>query len=574
MKHSLEKIIFGLVVLITPAISFALSPLMQYNDLVAGEGDPGFEDGIFYEAQFYYPLGLTLNTNGSVLYVADRNNNRIRWVDLDHKNEVHTLAGTGENGRLDGPISKAQFSYPRGLAVLSDNQIAVNEGDDDGRIRLIDLATQKVSTIAGGGNSPVDGDGRKMQLSNIWNLAYRSADNCLYFSQPAAGVVRRLNLKTGLVETVLKANPLLPHPAALCVVGDKLYGADQDLENVYAITGLEAKPQKLAPAPTVTPGVSISDLIVPVTLQPVGKAHKIIALAGTGSSLYAYEGEAVSQSSIVRLFPDPDTLSFGTVWGEAIAKASDLLPHFSAVGAGWPVGFVSDSRSDGRFYVSNPSGSIVASFRDLRFGNLLSNGISCEFTYPKKKPYKTFRILLCGRSAIYFQIDKSWDGKEKTNYTTNIMMLVSKKLELLLNTQAALNDVPVHFEVLNDGRIIDSMVYVWPYYEMPKMVQDYDVDLVMVMMDAGNSNMAQFLYAPMTSEGIPAERFQQGFNKGKLITGSLRAFFDLCQKKKFLTIEKNDQWDLVPFKQMISDKEIENQAEDLVGRPMGLSTLR
>jgi hypothetical protein len=138
-----------------------------------------------------------------------------------------------------------------------------------------------------------------------------------------------------------------------------------------------------------------------------------------------------------------------------------------------------------------------------------------------------------------------------------------------LNTLAALEDVPMHFEILNDGRVIDSMVYLWPYYEVPEIVKNYDVDLVMVMMDAGQSSMAAFFHSPMTPEGIPAEKFEAEFdlrsNTDKFKTGPLHDFFDLCLKKKFLTVGKDGKWDLAPFQQMFSDKEVENQAEDLIG---------
>jgi hypothetical protein len=219
-------------------------------------------------------------------------------------------------------------------------------------------------------------------------------------------------------------------------------------------------------------------------------------------------------------------------------------------------------------------GNIVVSMRDLRFGTLLSDGISKEFTYPAKKPYNTYRILLCGRSYLYFQSDKSWDGKGKQNVTTNIMMLVSKKMELLLNTQAALEDVPVHFEVFNDGRVINSMLYTWPYYEVPPIVKKYDIDKVVIMMDSGQCDLGQFFMAPMTSEGIPAEGFDPEFDlrskTDKFKTGPLHDFFDLCQKKKLLTVAQDGKWSLSTFEKLIADPEVDERIKDLMGKPMGL----
>jgi hypothetical protein len=572
MTRSFKILFFGLPVLLFPTLTFALSPLVQYNDLVAGESGRGFEDGPFYAAQFDYPLGLSVSQDGSVLYVADRENNRIRSVNLNDKNRVLTLAGTGERSTKNGAFSSATFSHPRAIVCLPDQRIAVSEGNEGGTgdIRLLDLSTQKVTTLAGGGTSKEDGDGLKTVVGDVWNMVFRSLDNCLYFSEPNGGTIKRLNLKNGFLETVLKDNELLPHPEALCISGDKLYAADRDLDKVYEVTGLDTK---LAVSAVATPGINPRTVIT-VVLQEVGKAHKIIALAGNGTSLYAYEGQPASQSPIVRLFPDPDTLTFGSVWGETMANASQVLPHFLGVSLGVPVGFVPDPRSEGRFYVTNPMQNIVVSLRDLRFGTLLSNGSTKEFTYPEKKPYNTYRILLCGRSYLYFQSDKSWDGKGKQNVTTNIMMLVSKKLELLLNTQAALEDVPVHFEVFNEGRVINSMLYTWPYYEVPQIVKKYDIDKVMIMMDSGQCDLAQFFQSPITAEGIPAEGFDPEFDlrskTDKFKTGPLHSFFELCQKKNFLTVEQGGKWYLSPFEKLITDREVENRTEDLMGRPLGM----
>src|SRR5258708_1440279 len=118
--------IFGAIFLLAPTVGFALSPIVQFQDLVAGEGESGFEDGPFYSAQFSGPMGLALNSNATILYVADQNNNRIRAINLDEKNGVSTLAGTGKGGREDGPLTLATFNQPAGLALLPNDQIAVN----------------------------------------------------------------------------------------------------------------------------------------------------------------------------------------------------------------------------------------------------------------------------------------------------------------------------------------------------------------------------------------------------------------------------------------------------------------
>ena len=62
---------------------------------MAGDGQPGADDGAFDKARFNDPQGMALD--GDTLYVADRKNNLIRALDLKAQT-VTTVAGTGEQG--------------------------------------------------------------------------------------------------------------------------------------------------------------------------------------------------------------------------------------------------------------------------------------------------------------------------------------------------------------------------------------------------------------------------------------------------------------------------------------------
>ncbi|HNH81204.1 MAG TPA: RHS repeat-associated core domain-containing protein [Acidobacteriota bacterium] len=95
---------------------------------VAGSGR-GFSDGNGAEARFAEPAGLALDTTGTLI-VADTANSLIREVLPEaavrgDSLAVTTLAGTGERGTTDGSGQTAQFSQPRGVAVLSSSAILV-----------------------------------------------------------------------------------------------------------------------------------------------------------------------------------------------------------------------------------------------------------------------------------------------------------------------------------------------------------------------------------------------------------------------------------------------------------------
>jgi hypothetical protein len=63
-------------------------------------------------------------------------------------------------------------------------------------------------------------------------MAYMPSADSIFFSQPDISNLKRLDLKTGLISTVLNNNTQLSHPAALWCQDNKLYIADKDLPQV------------------------------------------------------------------------------------------------------------------------------------------------------------------------------------------------------------------------------------------------------------------------------------------------------------------------------------------------------
>ncbi len=111
---------------------------------LAGGGE-GFSDGLGAAASFNTPSALTIDTN-DVLYVADTGNNSIRKIMPD--GTVTTLAGNGEAGHLDGQGRAAQFNGPVGIAVDTHGNVYVADSYND-RIRKV-TPDGFVTTIAGG----------------------------------------------------------------------------------------------------------------------------------------------------------------------------------------------------------------------------------------------------------------------------------------------------------------------------------------------------------------------------------------------------------------------------------------
>ncbi|MFQ5450827.1 MAG: hypothetical protein ACE5E9_09365 [Nitrospinaceae bacterium] len=132
-------------------------------------GDGGFffigDNGPAYRASIAGPTDVALDDQGN-LYIADRNNNRIRVV--DPQGMIRTVAGTGQqdyNG--DSELARDTNLYlPFGVAVDNQGQVLVIDRSHY-RIRRINPKTGKVITVAGNGLKKFAGDGGPAAGSNL-----------------------------------------------------------------------------------------------------------------------------------------------------------------------------------------------------------------------------------------------------------------------------------------------------------------------------------------------------------------------------------------------------------------------
>ncbi len=115
---------------------------------VAGSGAIGTADLPGVLAEFHNPFGVALNSAGTLLYVADQNNQSIREITL-LTGAVTTHAGlSGTVGYLNGTNGAARFNTPKGIAV-----------DGSGNVYVADAGNLVVRKIAaGGGVTTLAGD--------------------------------------------------------------------------------------------------------------------------------------------------------------------------------------------------------------------------------------------------------------------------------------------------------------------------------------------------------------------------------------------------------------------------------
>ncbi len=263
---------------------------------VAGDGQPGAENGAFDKARFNDPQGLALD--GDMLYVADRKNNQIRALDLKAKT-VRTIAGTGELGddrenagqalktalnspwdlllhggklyiamagfhqiwaldpakgeigpyagvgmerRRDGPLARACFAQPSGLT--SDGATLYVADSEVSSVRAVPLDGQgEVKTIVGQDLfdfGDIDGVGDDVRLQHALGVSW--ADGKVYVADTYNNKIKVIDPRKRSCTTFVGGDsegwlgtPLFSEPVGVSAAGGKLYVADTNAHRIRVV---------------------------------------------------------------------------------------------------------------------------------------------------------------------------------------------------------------------------------------------------------------------------------------------------------------------------------------------------
>ena len=119
--------------------------------------------------------------------------------------QINTIAGTGVAGFSGdgGPAVSAGLFFPHGVVVAPDGTIYFADTANF-RIRRI-LLDGVIDTIAGNGINGSAGDGDfalSASLSDVLAIALDATRNALYLADDSNGLVRRVDLTTGIITTV------------------------------------------------------------------------------------------------------------------------------------------------------------------------------------------------------------------------------------------------------------------------------------------------------------------------------------------------------------------------------------
>ena len=173
---------------------------------VAGTGQPGFsgDGGPGVKAQMRQPHSIAFDPQGRML-ICDIGNNRVRRLDLK-TGIIETWLGTGEKSATpDGaPLQGTAINGPRAIDLDPQGNLylALREGN---AIYRVDVAASRFVHLAGTGEKGHDGDGgdaRKAKLNGPKGIAW-SPDGGVYIADTESHTIRRIDLKTGVITTVV-----------------------------------------------------------------------------------------------------------------------------------------------------------------------------------------------------------------------------------------------------------------------------------------------------------------------------------------------------------------------------------
>ena len=266
--------------------------------IVGAPDKTGGVDGAGATATMNMPVGVT--TDGTNLYVTDSGNNTIRKIVIA-TNQVSTIAGTAlAVGANDGTGAAAQFNYPSGITILGTNLYVVDSYNLT--IRKIEMATGKVTTIAGKVNTPGSDDGTGTAALFYYPTDITTDGTNLYVADTYSNTIRKIEVATAKVTTFAGAVDVpgavdgvgilaqFNYPSGISCDGANLYVADTGNNTIRKIEIATAKVSTIAGSKSGANGVTDGNGTSALFYNPLG-------LTSNGSKLFVVD----SYNSTIRV---------------------------------------------------------------------------------------------------------------------------------------------------------------------------------------------------------------------------------------------------------------------------------
>ncbi|KAL0481426.1 NHL repeat-containing protein [Acrasis kona] len=173
---------------------------------LAGAGSVTDDNSAFAVTRLFSPSSLTTDYPNNIVIYADTLNNRIRILNFTSGN-ISTLAGTG-TGNYNGDniaATKANLQSPIGVALDSLNNIVYIADYNNHRIRAVNRTSGNITTVAGTGQSGYNGDNIAATSARLFGpagVAVDTVNNILYIADASNQRIRVVNLTTGNITTL------------------------------------------------------------------------------------------------------------------------------------------------------------------------------------------------------------------------------------------------------------------------------------------------------------------------------------------------------------------------------------
>ena len=167
--------------------------MVTHNVSTMAGRDKGFQNGIRYNAKFYHPTSLALDSYRDILYISDHYNHAIRKLDIK-TGRVTTLSGGRTNGFKSGHITKALFHYPEGIAFDDELEVLYITEFENHAVRAVSKHGI-VTLIAGGSPGNNDGVGQLARFYHPTRLAFDQNEKTLYVTDQYNHLIRSVSSK-------------------------------------------------------------------------------------------------------------------------------------------------------------------------------------------------------------------------------------------------------------------------------------------------------------------------------------------------------------------------------------------
>ncbi|MBA3542737.1 MAG: hypothetical protein H0T79_24180, partial [Deltaproteobacteria bacterium] len=187
-----------------------VDPVTGKVRIVAGAGAGfGGDGGPQAACLFKQPKSLVRDAAGNY-YIGDQQNFRVRKIDT--AGNVSTIVGVGTKGSLgDGGLAlQAELNWeagsnpePSGGLAVTDTKLYVADTLSN-KIRVVDLTTNIITTLAGTGAEGYSGDGGAALEATLRapHELEIGPDGDLYVADTDNNVIRAINLTSGEIRTV------------------------------------------------------------------------------------------------------------------------------------------------------------------------------------------------------------------------------------------------------------------------------------------------------------------------------------------------------------------------------------